>query len=100
MCEGDHNSMRPQFLMDSIAIFLVNVLQVKETDILTTDHSCTASGKLPWAPDGALARNIGYDHDALDDQILQSAIFASMAGSNTGSHINGTRSSSISPLRR
>ncbi|KAE8913115.1 hypothetical protein PF005_g19662 [Phytophthora fragariae] len=56
--DGDHNSSRPQFLLDSAAIFLQTALQVEAVTTgkpsAFTDGLTAGGGRVPW--EGALGR--------------------------------------------
>ena len=84
MCEGDHNSQRPQFLVNSISFFLNRVLQIEDSASIAAaiDPSVCTVGLLPWSTGTSYIRNLGFDHAALDDQILQSVLLASLSTRN------------------
>ena len=44
--DGDHNSPRPRFLYDSVAIFLTTTLQIPEDWVLAEGHNYIR--RMPW----------------------------------------------------
>ncbi len=63
LVDGDHNSLRPRFLYDSVSIFLQTYLQIRETDMIM--DGMEHIGKMPW--NYPYARSRGYNLNSVFD---------------------------------
>jgi len=54
VCPGDHNSIRPRRILDSVAIFLANALQIPDEAVL--GEGLHFSGQPPWLQQELLER--------------------------------------------
>ena len=61
---GDHNTLRPKFMFDSAAIFLITTLQIPESFMLDPEFKAVP-GRLPWqsnrAPHRLSSNNMSLD---------------------------------------
>jgi hypothetical protein len=82
--DGDHNTMRPQFLFDSAGIFLASTLQIPEHWMLEGAELCR-NGRMPWAMN-SMAYSFG-GRDMSYDPVLEVSVC--LGGRAMSSHVSG-----------
>lgn len=63
---GDHNTLRPKFLFDSAAIFLITTLQIPDHFMLDPEFKAVP-GRLPWQSSESAARRLSSNNMSLDE---------------------------------
>ena len=67
MVDGDHNSVRPKFLYDSVSIFLTQVLQIPDHWVLNVNRNSQAQP--PWYGDSYEYNYEGQEQEIDEEEI-------------------------------